>query len=252
MKTITLAGPRGKGKFVLFTDASESGIGAVLCQEQDGELRVIEFASAKLTNAQRNWSTSEREGWAVVWALRRFDHIVCASHIVVFTDHSALQWLHNAIAGRLLRRGLELQRYDLDIRHLSGEKNATADYITRMRDDTEDIEVPDIFLPKPGVEILALEPARPVAAPYVPTVEEYQKEYENVPEEDRAQVQKGDDGLLYHIQHRTLYVPEALRECLLSWFHAAKYGGHAGVGRMFRRMRKSSGGGPCAKMFRRM
>eukprot|EP01053_Blabericola_migrator_P007737 Blabericola_migrator_1__7736@NODE_3952_length_1412_cov_3_039405_g2442_i0_p1_GENE_NODE_3952_length_1412_cov_3_039405_g2442_i0NODE_3952_length_1412_cov_3_039405_g2442_i0_p1_ORF_typecomplete_len191_score11_18_NODE_3952_length_1412_cov_3_039405_g2442_i0253825 len=76
---------------------------------------------------------------------------------------------------------------DLDIRHLSGEKNATAECISRMRDDTECPNLPA----KARHRDIGLEPARPIAALYVPIVEEYQ-EYEYLPEEDR-----GEDGLLY-------------------------------------------------------
>eukprot|EP01053_Blabericola_migrator_P007092 Blabericola_migrator_1__7091@NODE_3599_length_1650_cov_2_168667_g2235_i0_p2_GENE_NODE_3599_length_1650_cov_2_168667_g2235_i0NODE_3599_length_1650_cov_2_168667_g2235_i0_p2_ORF_typecomplete_len110_score21_48_NODE_3599_length_1650_cov_2_168667_g2235_i0223552 len=98
-----------------------------------------------------------------------------------------------------------------------------------MRDDSENVKVPEIFFPKPGVEILAIEPDRPVVAPHVPSVDEHKQGYENLTEEDKAQVEEEEDGQMSSLPHRTLFVPETLREPPLSWFHAAKYGGHAGV-----------------------
>ena len=59
--------------YVLYTDASEVGIGAVLCQEtDDGDEKVISFASKAFSGAEKNWTTTEKEAYAVVWALQYF------------------------------------------------------------------------------------------------------------------------------------------------------------------------------------
>jgi len=64
--------PDPKKHYFLLTDASDNGIGAVLMQEHDGKLFPICYASKKLSNAERNYSTIEKECLAIVWAIRRF------------------------------------------------------------------------------------------------------------------------------------------------------------------------------------
>ena len=80
--------------YVLYTDASDVGIGAVLTQEdENGTERVISFASKAFSGSEKNWTTTEKEAFAVVWALQYFHPYVYGRHVTVFTDHRALQWL---------------------------------------------------------------------------------------------------------------------------------------------------------------
>ena len=59
--------------YVLYTDVSDVGIGAVLCQKtDDGDEKVISFASKAFSGAEKNWTTTEKEAYAVVWALQYF------------------------------------------------------------------------------------------------------------------------------------------------------------------------------------
>lgn len=235
--TVTLAFPRGSGNFVLFTDASDTGIGVVLCQRQEGEVRLLEFASAKLTETQRNWPTTDREGWAIVWALRKYRDLLLASKVEVYSDHSALQWLLKAESGRRQRWALELQGLDLEIHHISGETNAAADLLSRWRSEDEEIDIPDMWLPVGGADIVAPTTASRMA-PKVPTVEDFLLSEGSIPAQDQAEIAKGKDGLHYGIKNQLLYVPPPLRDELLSWFHLGCYGGHSGVGRMRRRMQR--------------
>ncbi|RVW66839.1 Gag-Pol polyprotein [Vitis vinifera] len=74
-------------------DSSDYAIGAVLGQREDGKPYVIYYASKSLNDAQRNYTTTEKELLAVVYALDKFRAYLIGSSIVVFTDHSALKYL---------------------------------------------------------------------------------------------------------------------------------------------------------------
>ena len=67
-----LARPVFDAQFVVQTEASDTGIDAVLLHVIDGQERVLEFASRKLSQAERNYSVTEREGLAVIWAIQKF------------------------------------------------------------------------------------------------------------------------------------------------------------------------------------
>ena len=82
----------GKTPFVIQADSSAHSVGACLTQGQpDGSKRLIAFTSSKLTPTQRNWSTIEREGYAVIFALRKFETYLIGAPIFIYTDHNPLQ-----------------------------------------------------------------------------------------------------------------------------------------------------------------
>ena len=80
----------------MYTDASDGGIGAVLCQKvDDGDEKVISFASKAFSGAEKNWTTTEKEAYAVVWALQYFHPCVYGRKVTIYTDHKALKWLRD-------------------------------------------------------------------------------------------------------------------------------------------------------------
>ena len=141
-----LHGPSFDHPFVIQTDASDSGLGAVLTQTIDGVARVLCFASCTITLAERNNSVTERECLAVLWAIRKFRPYVEGYHFTVITDQRNLKWLcnlHNP-TGRLTRWALEFQASDYEIVHRKGSLNYVPDALSRMYEDETDVEVASI------------------------------------------------------------------------------------------------------------
>lgn len=119
--------------FTIQTDASGYGIGAVLTQNIDNEERVICYISRSLTRNERNFSVTERECLAVLWAVEKLRAYVEASRFTVITDHHSLVWLNNleTPSGRLARWAVRLQQYDFDIVHRKGKDHLVPDALSR-------------------------------------------------------------------------------------------------------------------------
>lgn len=138
----TLACPDYTQTFTLQTDASGTGIGAVLTQSLDDEEHVVAYASRALSEAERKYSTTERECLAVLWSIKKFRPYVEGYHFKVITDHHALKWLRELKnpTGRLARWALELLEYDFDITHRKGTMHDVPDALSRRHEDEEHIE----------------------------------------------------------------------------------------------------------------
>lgn len=135
-----LAHPNSEHPFRLRTDASNTGIGAVLTQ-LDGEEneRVVAYYSRVFNAAQRNYSTTERECLAVIAAIEHFRPFLFGQNFTVITDHSSLQWLwkHQSPNGRLMRWVLRLQPYSFAIEHRPGTTMGDADALSRQSTSPE-------------------------------------------------------------------------------------------------------------------
>lgn len=121
--------------FIMCTDASGTGIGAVLAQLDDENVEhPVYFASRTLNDAERNYSTTKRECLAVRWACGQFRPYLLGRPFKLFTDHLALKWLWKTKDSNslLLRWVLELQEYDMTIIPRPGTANANADAMSRL------------------------------------------------------------------------------------------------------------------------
>ena len=130
-----LAFPDFSKPFILDTDASDVGIGAVLSQEQeDGTERVLAYASRVLSKPERRYCVTRKELLAVVSFIKHFRPYLLGRHFTLRTDHGSLTWLWNFRdpEGQLARWIEKLQEYDFTIVHRSGRKHGNADALSRL------------------------------------------------------------------------------------------------------------------------
>ena len=126
--------PNWQLPFEVMCDASDLAIEAVLGQREGGKHYVAYYASKTLNEAQRNYTTTEKELLAVVYALDKFRAYLVVSDIVIFTDHSALKYLltKQDAKARLVRWVLLLQEFNLQIKDKKGVENVVADHLSRL------------------------------------------------------------------------------------------------------------------------
>ncbi|GMF58780.1 unnamed protein product [Phytophthora fragariaefolia] len=119
--------------FKLTTDASKTGLGVVLSQDQGHGDQPIAYASKVNSSTVSKCSISELECLAVVWAVRLFRPHLFGRRFMLLTGHIALKWLMTTKepAGRLHRWSLTLQEYDFDIQYRPGKENHVADALSR-------------------------------------------------------------------------------------------------------------------------
>lgn len=128
-----LAYPSRVGKFILDTDASDFGVGAVLSQEQGGLERVIAYFSRTLSKSERRYCVTRRELLAIILAAKHFHHYLFGTHFLIRTDHGALRWLLNFRnpEGQTARWIETLGTYDYEIQHRPGRVHGNADALSR-------------------------------------------------------------------------------------------------------------------------
>ena len=166
-----LAFPDYCSDFILDTDASDTGIGAVLSQTQpDGSECVIAYASRTLSKPERRYCVTRRELLAAVTFIHHFRQYLLGKRFSLRTDHSSLTWLSNfkEPEGQLARWLERLQEYDFTITHRPGCKHGNADSLSRhpctqcgrashSEEPTPDViaaeQVPPVLVQKPPDEL---------------------------------------------------------------------------------------------------
>ena len=120
--------------FILDTDASEMGIGAVLSQNIDGREYVVAYGSRALLKSEKNYCVTRKELLALVYFIKYFKHFLYGNEFVVRTDHKALKWLYNfkEPEGQLARWLTSLAEYTFEIVHREGRKHSNADALSRI------------------------------------------------------------------------------------------------------------------------
>src|SRR3954447_16410782 len=102
-------------------------------KDKEGREHPIAYSSRSLTPAEKNYSVTDQECLAIVWAIQHFHYYLCTTRFELVTDHSALKWLQTSKIPkrRRARWMMELQPYNYNIQHRPGKHNANADVLSR-------------------------------------------------------------------------------------------------------------------------
>ena len=239
--------PNFNAPFILETDASGTGLGAVLAQRHaDGLVHPVAYASRSLQPHEKNYGVTELEGLGVVWAVKHFRPYLYGQKCIVYTDHQALKALLNTPqpSGKLARWGMVLQDLDLTIEYRPGRSNANADALSRYpllttEDENQTSEVVAAIqaenrIPMESNTLPELQRADEELAPIIRYLED-----SSLPEDDaiaRRIVLASpryviEDHVLYRVEDdSTLRVvpPSNHRRRLFDEIHAGAFGAHLG------------------------
>ncbi|KAK3574387.1 hypothetical protein QTP86_006576 [Hemibagrus guttatus] len=203
--------------FVVEVDASNSGIGAVLCQRhgQPGKLFPCAYFSRNLTDAERNYDVGNKELLAMKAAIEEWRHWLEGSTypFQVITDHKNLEYIKSAkrLNPRQARWSLFFTRFQFTVTYRPGSKNSKADALPRRHDPPQAASKPEPILP----------PSIIIAPVTWDLMDEIQREQQSEPTPPGCPPTKH-------------YVPSNLRIRVLQWVHTSLCSGHPGISRTLR------------------
>ena len=266
--------PDPKLRFILDTDASSVGVGAVLSQIHDGVEHVVAYFSRTLSAPERNYCVTRRELLAVVDAVRHFHLYLYGSEFTIRSDHSALQWLQNLRdpEGQLARWLARLGQYDYHIVHRPGERHVNADALSRRpcgnecghcsrREDASEgtcraTRVTPVVSDSGESEIRSAQTADSEIAPLMILLERdtHKPDWDQVASASRVtklywaqweQLRMRDGVLQRRWESNNGYdrqwlsvIPRAKRDSVLSEAHGSVASGHFGIKKTLQRLRK--------------
>lgn len=269
--TVILSFPVMESEFILDTDASNDGIGAVLSQEVGGKECVIGYYSRKLSKPERNYCVTRKELLAIVDAMKHFHKYLYGQKFKVRTDHAALRWLLNfkQPEGQVARWIERLQGYDFEINHRSGSAHSNADALSRrpcpsnckqcMRSENRDHVVnrlvilsceswseenvrkaqendPDL-LPILQWKIQDYKPSINEISAYSKTTKAYWLQWDSLVIHGSVLKRKWESENGKSTTMQTI-VPHALRKDVLKELHNGSSGGHFGINKTISKIRE--------------
>lgn len=237
--------------FILSTDASHQGIGAILGQlDESGHEVAVSYFSRPLKPAEKNYSITELEALAVVKAIEHYRPYLYGRKFIVVTDHQALVYLHTSRqpTGRLARWQAALMDYDFDVTFRAGSKHAHADALSRypVATLTTRITTPWPWTRKQVIEEQDNDPSINFIKDFVTygtTPKDQLQRFYTLMYKKEWSVQ---DNILYRLvdnpvtqsTSHLLVVPQPLRKAVLEYTHDSVLGGHYGFNKMFYRLRQ--------------
>ncbi|KAJ0432655.1 putative nucleotidyltransferase, Ribonuclease H [Helianthus annuus] len=215
--------PDGIEDFIVYCDASHTGMGCVLMQRG----KVIAYASRQLKVHEKNYTTHDLELGAVVFALKLWRHYLYGTKCIIYSDHKSLQHLFNQKELNMRqRRWMEtLNDYDCEIRYHPGKANVVADALSRKE------RVKPIRINAKRIEIRNNLNERVLAAQKEAVLEaNYPAEKLGVTEE---QLSYDKDGMLRLNGRIWVPVYGGLQDVILQEAHSSKYSVHPGADKMY-------------------
>ena len=240
--------PAERGQpYILRTDASDHALGVALLQGEGSDEHPVEYASRLLSSAERNYSATEREALAIVWAVNKFRGYLEESTTTIITDCQPLRWLMNlkSPTGRLARWALQLQPYNIKIEYTPGRGNVLADTLSRLPEKPPE-DIPSnicsvhVELPRRGPTELRDEQLRD---PEVKKILDCFSSTEH--DATRSWTDRGyltSSGVLYRYnpdsdsEEPQLVVPLQERIQVLEKHHNAPSAGHGGINATYQRV----------------
>ncbi|KAK1413557.1 hypothetical protein QVD17_35332 [Tagetes erecta] len=219
--------PDGVEDFVVYCDASHTGMGCVLMQRN----KVIAYASRQLKTHEKNYTTHDLELGAIIFALKIWRHYLYGVKFIVYTDHKSLKYIFGQKELNMRqRRWMEvLSDYDCDICYHEGKANVVADALSRKEREK----------PKP-VRALRLE----LQIDLISQIKEAQRlaqERNNIEREGMKgmleQLIKGEDDILRINNRIWIPVTNKLRDKILEEAHKSKYMIHPGSDKMYKNLK---------------
>ena len=256
--------------FILETDASDCQLGAVLMQKENNSIRITGYFSRKLSRAEQNYHTTEKECLAVVWAVTECCRpYLYGREFTVITDHEALRWLLNLKEprGRLARWALKLMGYNFEVVTRPGRFHSVPDALSRL---TRCEDIISFLRNKPKQDYVCpvrrMNPIEDRSGYELPSEEEFRNNYQeddwcrrilshfqdSSVNQDRSKMKEFDDyiienGIIYKLdylprEHLVLgfrvVVPQNLVKRLIDYYHGALPNGHLGMVKTYNRIRQ--------------
>lgn len=241
-----LGHPNHTCTFIVYKDASSTGLGAVLAQRPFTFCmteEVLAYASHTLTGAERNYSTTERECLAIVWAVEMWRHYLEGKSFIVVTDHASLLWVFNTTKAnsRLIRWALKLQEFEFTPEYRKGKLNSAPDALSRVSNsDFSPIVAAYTNKQAPDSRVLQF----PLSDEDIWTAQqqdvEVQRVYQSIVDNMQSPDDSGsgfvilEDKVYRKVTHPSkgthfqVYVPQILRQTKLETNHSNPLSGHFG------------------------
>ena len=126
-----MRGPNWSPPFHISSNASDLAIGATLGQEENKKSYAIYYISKNLSSAELNYTVTEKEFLAVIFAINKFRHYITGYEVFVHIDHSAIKYLMKKplTSSRVTRWLLLLQEFNVTIVDRPGKSNVVAYFI---------------------------------------------------------------------------------------------------------------------------